>query len=192
MLVIVKVCLLIFGLNLPQKCQGQVDPTRPIVKMDEYEQEYRLLDCWQCFEAHGKMCFDRSVTMQNFFSKYQTANTGLGVCCKPDSTDVECDASSPDTNRYCGERAFDDRSDSPNKQILTEGKRNHQAFAFCPMTSRQICGIGEGSDGLDMSLMAAEEHRAVLSTEIKYIEGNSEVRQYDACYYEISIDNSLS
>ena len=135
------------------------------------------------------MCFDRSVSLQDFFQKYGTANTGLGVCCKIDSTTPECDSASDLTNRYCGEGAFDDRPDSPNKAVLTNGNLNYQSFAFCPLTNRQICGIGETSDGLDMSLMAAEERRQVSSTEIKYIEGSSEVRQYDSCYYEISIDN---
>ena len=138
------------------------------------------------------MCFDRSVSLSNFFQKYGTANTGLGVCCKIDSKDENCDSSRADSNRYCGFRSFDDRPDSPDKAILTKTNLNYQNFAFCPLTNRQSCGIGQASDGADMSLMAAEERREVSSNDIKYIEGSSEVRQYDSCYYEITIDNQLT
>ena len=31
----------------------------PIVPMDDYKQDSRTLDCWECFEAEGKMCSNR-------------------------------------------------------------------------------------------------------------------------------------
>jgi hypothetical protein len=28
----------------------------PLVPMSEYDKEYRVLSCWECFEAQGKIC----------------------------------------------------------------------------------------------------------------------------------------
>jgi len=28
----------------------------PLVPMSEYDKEFRVLSCWECFEAEGKMC----------------------------------------------------------------------------------------------------------------------------------------
>ena len=45
-------------LALIQKTEGAYDPTKPIVKMADYSKASRTLDCWECFEAEGKMCHD--------------------------------------------------------------------------------------------------------------------------------------
>ena len=31
----------------------------PLVPMADYEEYFRVLDCWDCFKARGRMCFDR-------------------------------------------------------------------------------------------------------------------------------------
>ena len=54
-------------------CQHYLkDRTTPLVPMSEYTapereseqfvypEDYRILDCWQCFEAKGKMCVDKN------------------------------------------------------------------------------------------------------------------------------------
>ena len=30
----------------------------PLVPMNDYSKNTRALNCWECFEAEGKMCYD--------------------------------------------------------------------------------------------------------------------------------------
>ena len=47
--------------------------------MKDYLQQYRLLNCWECFYAMGKMC-----TSDNIYPD------GQGICCKPNATHKKC------------------------------------------------------------------------------------------------------
>ena len=57
--------------------------------MAEYNYTVRTTDCWECFEANGKMCTlkDESASM---FYLTGTLNRGYGLCCKPDNMDELC------------------------------------------------------------------------------------------------------
>ena len=49
-------CLLL----LPYLALGNNDPARPLVPMSEYSGgEYRTLNCWECFEARGRICHNQ-------------------------------------------------------------------------------------------------------------------------------------
>ena len=56
-------CLLLVGMLLQAPCLAQ--EYTPLVPMEEYKPplgqsaDWRALDCWQCFEAQGRMCHSR-------------------------------------------------------------------------------------------------------------------------------------
>lgn len=69
-------------------------------------------------------------------------------------------------------------------------KLNYQMWAFCPMISRQTCGV-DTSSSTDMRVYANMEEQMVYSKDMRYVEGMPDDRRYDACYYEVTTgDNS--
>ena len=79
------------------------------------------------------------------------------------------------------------------KNILTNG-RNHQLFAFCPAVNHNKCGIQSGSStSTNMGLKAGLETQHVNSNEMRYFKRSREngAGEYDACYYELSLDESV-
>ena len=48
-----------------------------------------------------------------------------------------------------------------------------------------ICGLGS-TDSTDMTLKANGSFQEVRTTDLKFVEGRPEVREHDACYYEIT------
>ena len=55
-----------------------------------YPSDYRVLDCWQCFEARGRMCIDTSAS--NLFLFTRSSDFGKAFCCKPDSVGGYCES----------------------------------------------------------------------------------------------------
>lgn len=73
----------------------QIDRSTAIVPMTEYvppdsyyPSDYRVLDCWQCFEAQGKICHDEG--HKSLFHHTKTAINGYGFCCKPGYNEGYC------------------------------------------------------------------------------------------------------
>ena len=67
-------------------------------------------------------------------------------------------------------------------------------FAFCPSVSHQKCGItSNNGDSHDMRLKAGLEKTHVQSNEMRYKKPSPQdpSREYDSCYYEITLDESL-
>jgi len=68
-------------------------------------------------------------------------------------------------------------------------------YAFCPMVNHEKCGIADTDNHLstDMGLKANLEKRHVSSTEMRYRPPSitNPIREYDSCYYEITIDESV-
>ena len=59
------------------------DPSK-LIPMADYPKDFRVLSCWDCFSANGKMCsFDENKSMYHLT---RSSNYGHGICCKPDST----------------------------------------------------------------------------------------------------------
>ena len=57
-----------------------VAPKTPITLMNEIADNYRTLNCWQCFEAQGKMCHDKNNA--SLIKVTGSSNPGHAVCCK--------------------------------------------------------------------------------------------------------------
>ena len=55
----------------------------PLVKMEDYDKDYRTLSCWECFRAEGRMCRYRNNKSMIHFTG--SSNPGHGMCCKPGS-----------------------------------------------------------------------------------------------------------
>ena len=69
-------------------------------------------------------------------------------------------------------------------------------FAFLPKTNPKMCGISE-SDAEDveglMGISAGETKQKISllgNKALKYNEGSPKDRRYDACFYEITADES--
>ena len=57
------------------------DLTRPLVPMSEYRfHNYRTLNCWECFEAKGKMCHHEDY--HHHVDLLESGNWGDGICCR--------------------------------------------------------------------------------------------------------------
>lgn len=129
--------------NLPMKVLGdEVE----IYDIERHDEEFRALNCWECFDSHGKICHNRDATKHK--KMLDNSNLGHGICCKPGSTSKEC---TNDLNHICSDLAEDTDPNSPNKPILSKNNMNHQMFAFCPLTNQKVCGISE-STSTDMTV----------------------------------------
>ena len=106
------------------------------VLMKNYAKNYRTYDCWECFNAQGKMCHD--IDQQSMIKVTGSSNFGHAVCCKPGFNGDHC---TTDDKHICSEPAGYEETKQEFKSILTGGTLNHQLFAFCPKTSPQRCGF---------------------------------------------------
>ena len=75
-------------LGLMHGSRAAYDQTKPIVDMEDYSKNYRTLDCWECFEASGKMCHDKN--HKSMIHKTGSSVYGQGVCCKPGYSGEYC------------------------------------------------------------------------------------------------------
>jgi len=67
-------------------------------------------------------------------------------------------------------------------------------FAFCPSINHQKCGVkGQTYSSTDMSLKAGVSKQHVEADHMRYKKPslNDPTREYDACYYEITLDPSV-
>lgn len=189
-----------------------IDRTRPLVPMASYSppndlngnnfyyypSEYRVLNCWECFEAEGKICTDFG--HNSLYHHTKSSDPGNAFCCKPDSKDGYCqDGAKHDYDgveegivSVCSEPS----NGAPNSKfqsILTNGK-NHQMFAYCPSINHQKCGITSSSGiSTDFRLLAGLNEAQVYSNEIRYKKASpgDPTREYDSCYYEVVLDQSV-
>jgi len=161
-----------------------------------YPEEYRIINCWECFEAQGKMCSE--LGHNSLYHLTKSSDKGNAFCCKPDSTDSYCQHGAThdyqdeeDVTTVCSQPSVGATSQYSN--ILTNN-RNHQMFAFCPAINHDICGIPSGNAGAtDMGLKAGLSKIHVQSNDMKYKKPNpsDNSREYDACYYEVTLDPSV-
>ena len=133
------------------------DRQSPIVLMSEYVPSYiperngyhpenfRLLNCWECYQAQGKMCIDKEhdslyeITKSSFF--------GDGFCCKPDYNEGYCQTGYRETQGnldleiLCSPPAYD----------TSTSLFNPLYYAFCPATKLDKCGF-PGNQSTNMSV----------------------------------------
>ena len=67
---------------------GIYDNTKPIVMMNDYSQDYRTLNCWECLAAEGVMCSYKD--NKSMIALTGSSNEGHGLCCKPGSKNKYC------------------------------------------------------------------------------------------------------
>ena len=150
--------------------------------MHEYSMPYRTLNCWECFQALGRMCIKPDYT--SMMAVTGSSNFGHGLCCRNGYNEGFCSPS--DSGHICSPQSYDPDPDSKYKDVRTNmktiGWRNFEMFAFCPLVSHKRCGIDD-SNSYDMNLVPTLEPKIVSSKEMRYKEGRPEEREYDACYY---------
>ena len=189
-----------------------IDRTRPLVPMQSYvppsdldndpnyfyPDEYRILNCWECFEAEGRICIDQG--HNSLYHHTGSSDRGNAFCCKPGSTHPYCTSGS--VHSHEGEEGIETLCSPQSKgavnadfeKVLTSQSRNHQLFAFCPAISHQRCGIASTTGtSTDMTLKAGTDKQTVYSNTMKYKKPNAEdtSSSYDACYYEVTLDEAL-
>jgi hypothetical protein len=86
--------------------------------MDDYTEDFRALDCWECFEAKGKMCHRN---YEDLYDLTKSWNPAKGVCCKNQSKNKECVNSD---EMVCSPPSYTN-SDMKYFDVLSEGFRNH-------------------------------------------------------------------
>ena len=93
------------------------------------------MDCWECFEAEGKMCHD--VDHGSMIAKTGSSNSGHGVCCRQDYNEGVC---APSATHICSPGVTEE---GKYEDVLTDDK-NYQMFAFCPKGGNaKVCGISD-------------------------------------------------
>lgn len=93
-----------------------------------YPSDYRILNCWECFEAQGKICTDYGHNSLHHHTK--SSNPGNAFCCKPDANDGYCknghtydhEGVENDITVQCSPQSFGATNEFEN--VLT-GNRNH-------------------------------------------------------------------
>lgn len=115
-----------------------------------YPADYRVLNCWECFEAQGKMCIEQGQNSLFLFTR--SSDPGNAFCCKPDSNTGFCESGSKhyqstvSMTTVCSQPSYGSSS-AATRNILTDN-RNHQMFAFCPHITPSKCGIpASGAEG---------------------------------------------
>ena len=98
---------------IPVRCQ--TDNITPLVDMNEYKSYQRILDCWQCFQAKGRMCVDKHYA--HMMSITKSSNQGYGVCCRPDTTEGLCNPLSEEL--ACSMPSYDNDKTSKYSKILS-------------------------------------------------------------------------
>ena len=97
------------------------------------------MDCWQCFDNKGRICHQKDY--KNMFNYTNRTSPAIGICCRGDYYDGFCADNHPELQ--CSMRSYDSDEDSIYKNVLSNGNRNHQMFAFCPNINQQTCGISD-------------------------------------------------
>lgn len=134
--------------------EARNDLTRPLVPMSEYQFDYRTLNCWECFEAQGRMCHFEDYAHNQLL--LQSANRGDGVCCK-NSVEGDGVCSSDYQDLHCSMPSFleqEEQDGSIHSSVFSPNKRNYQMFAFCPGIEPVKCGVGADHESLEFNLHA--------------------------------------
>ena len=50
--------------------------------------DYKVYNCWDCFQARGKMCHNENYSKHKRITK--SSNLADAICCKPGSTTKVC------------------------------------------------------------------------------------------------------
>lgn len=88
---------------IPVDVPGQNIPTMAdyVPSGSNYPKDFRILDCWQCFEAQGKVCMDKD--HQSLIQHIETTKSSAIFCCKQDYNEGYCKDGSKHTDQAGGE-----------------------------------------------------------------------------------------
>ena len=145
-------------------------------------EDWRTLNCMECFQAKGKICHDEDYDMMARVTN--SRDPGDQICCREGFNGQYCNN---EEDVVCSEPAHTDNKTSPFYNILSPGNLNHQMFAFCTKTDAQTCGLTENSS-FDMRVKANTDLKTVTTDQIYWKKGAPSVRSYDSCFYEIGMD----
>lgn len=110
-----------------------------LVPMNEYSQNFRTLDCWECFQAQGKMCHHR--LYMSIMILTGSSNFGHSICCKPDYHEGLCQTSG---DLICGPPSkYEEGYEGSYSEVLNDDMTNYQMFAFCPAVNPNRCGLND-------------------------------------------------
>lgn len=177
----------VYNIALSRGDQLLKDPA-PIVPMSEYvptevppnagyyyPKNFRILNCWQCFEAKGKICIDED--QGNLFSHTGSSVVGNAFCCKQDYNEDYCKSGEEHTHEksgddhtiktVCSPPSFVPDKSGTHADVLT-GDRNFQFFAFCPGVNQNKCGVPGVKTELDHHLKAIVDRKSVEAKDIHY------------------------
>jgi undecaprenyl pyrophosphate synthase len=113
-----------------------------------------------------------------------SSNFGHSICCKPDYTGGNCKTNDIVT---CGPPSIEANPKSSKfVDVLNDGNRNYQMFAFCPALKPERCGMNSTDNG--MTIYATLNEKMVKAPDLRYREGSPAVRRHDACFYLIKTD----
>ena len=123
-----------------------------------YPTNFRVLDCWQCFRAKGKICIDKDG--KSLYPHTKDSVFGNALCCKPDNNDNYCNSGEPikvgnsEITPLCSPPSYStEENDSSVRSVLT-GQRNYLYWAFCPAVQPPKCGMPNNNDSNQMQLRA--------------------------------------
>lgn len=142
--------------------QAQYDYSE-LVYMKDYSGNVRTLNAWECFEARGKFCHDKSYA--SMMQVTGSSNRGHGLCCKTDYDGEGCGPS--DAKHDCSPPAENTDPTSPYAAVVSAGNLLYHMFAFNPTTNQRECGIAD-SDSSDMTLMTTADKQTIATTSLKY------------------------
>lgn len=149
-------CLLVGSVRSDYDLSKTIDDDfdAPIVPMDEYVPSYtysqfdqyyipknfRLLNCWECFQAQGKMCIERDLKFHGgIMSHTTTKSRGDAFCCKQGFDEGFCQnnkehqwSNKESITTICSMPSYDTDSSTKYSRVLDKDRRNYQMFAFCP------------------------------------------------------------
>ena len=176
-----------FSLLLNSQVQASFYPRMEVMDMEEFHEQvgddWRTLNCWECFEAKGKICHDEDYLRMT--SVTNSRDPGDQVCCRSGFDGEYCNN---DDDHVCSQPAYTLDTSDPYYDILSPGNLNHQMFAFCTTTEASTCGLIENASS-DMKVRANTDLKTVSTNEVYFKKGAPHVRSYDSCYYEVGMDN---
>lgn len=160
---------------------NMADYTPPTVAANAgyyYPANYRVLNCWECFLAKGKMCIDSSG--KSLFTHTQSSVRGNGFCCKQDYNQEYCangavysDPSKEEIQMTCSSPSYVNTTATPDSEwnpVLTSD-RNYRMFAFCPGVNENRCGVPgvfDANTPVNHTLGAKVNRTTLNATNIRY------------------------
>ena len=100
--------------------QGVSAHKSKVTDIATHKTDYKPYNCWECFEARGKMCQNNNKSKHKRITK--NSNMGHGICCKPGSTNRNCRNG---RTSVCSEPSILQESGEEDDEAHDLGRRHH-------------------------------------------------------------------